>query len=427
MPRQDHCRYTPAVGATVTLTAPSVAVEPGGEATLVVRVRNTGTVVDEFALSVLGDAAGWTTVEPPTISLFPGAEENARIVFRPPRGPAVPAGPMPFGLHARSKEDPAGSTAEEGTVEVGAFLEPFAELVPRTSRGSRSASHDVAVDNRGNTRLSAELEAADADRLLGFDVNPPALVVEPGMAGFAKVQVKPTKRFWRGTPKTRPFQLVVRSQGAPPITLDGSLLQEAMLPPWFMRAIAALVALLIIAIVLWLTVLKPSIESAASEAVASPLADLREDVNDALGDAGLPTMGPGDGGGSSPEPSASTDPGSSGAPATPTPSPGGPVIPGLGSPVDGRLDQGTTSITTTGTLFVTDLVFSNPNGREGAIVLLRNSTPLLELRLENFRDLDFHFVTPIVVTADQTLNLSLTCTGGGPCDPAVLYSGYLRP
>ena len=426
MPRLHPCRYTPAVGATVTLTAPSVAVEPGGEASLVVRVRNTGTVVDEFSLSVLGDAAGWATVEPPTISLFPGAEENARIVFRPPRGPAIPAGPMPFGLHARSKEDPAGSTAEEGTVEVGAFFEPFAELVPRTSRGSRSASHDVAVDNRGNTRLSAELEAADADRLLGFDVKPPALVVEPGMAGFAKVQVKPTKRFWRGTPKTRPFQLVVRSEGAPPITLDGSLLQEAMLPPWFMRALLALLALLILAIVLWLGVLKPSIESAASEAVASPLADLREDVNDALDEAGLPTMGP-DGGGASAEPSASADPGSSGSPATPEPSTGGPFIPGLGNPVDGRLDQARTSITTTGTLFVTDFVFSNPNGREGAIVVLRDSTPLLELRLENFRDLDFHFVTPIVLTADQALNLSLTCTGGGPCDPAVLYSGYLRP
>ena len=119
---------------------------------------------------------------------------------------------------------PAGSTVEEGTVTVGPFQDPFAELVPRTSRGSRSASHDLAVDNRGNVRLNAEVEAADVDRHLQFDVKPPGVVVEPGMAQFAKVQVKPVKRFWRGSPKTRPFQLVVRSEGAPPVTLDGALL-----------------------------------------------------------------------------------------------------------------------------------------------------------------------------------------------------------
>jgi hypothetical protein len=214
-------------------------------------------------------------------------------------------------------------------------MDPFAELVPRTSRGSRSGSHDLAVDNRGNVRLNAEVEAADADRLLEFDVNPPGVVVEPGMAQFAKLKVKPTKRFWRGSPKTRPFQLVVRSEGSPPVTLDGALLQEAVLPPWFARAIVALIALVIVLIILWLFVLKPSIQSAASEAVASPLGDLRSDVNKALENAGLPTMGPGEGGGASPTPAAtagsSGGAGGSGAPPTPAPTAGGPFIPGLGS------------------------------------------------------------------------------------------------
>ena len=80
-----------------------------------------------------------------------------------------------------------------------------------------------------------------------------------------------------------------------------------------------------------------------------------------------------------------------------------------------------------GTLFVTDIVFSNPNGREGAISLLRDGSPLIEERLENFRSLDYHFVTPIIIPAGHELALSLTCTGGTECDPSVLYSGYLRP
>ncbi len=409
------------VGASITLATPAVAVEPGHEAAVEFRLRNSGSVVDEFTLDVLGDAASWAAVEPPTISLFPGAEQAARVVFRPPRASTTPAGPIPFGVRAQSREDPTGSSVEEGTVQVAPFSESFAELVPRTSRGSRGGSHELAVDNRGNVRLNADVEASDADLQLSFEVKPPSMVVEPGMAGFAKVRAKPVKRFWRGTPKNRPFQLLVRPTEGDPIQLDGTLLQEAMLPPWFGRAIMALIALLIAAILLWFLVLRPSIDSAVSDAIESPIADLRAGVNDALGAAGLATMGPDVGGGGAPTPTPAP-----GEP-TPAPTPAGPVIVGLGNPVDGRLEDGNQTVLVTGTLFLTDLVFSNPNGQEGALVLLRDAAPLYELRLENFRDFDLHFVTPIVLTSGQSLNLSLACTAEGPCDPSVLYSGYLRP
>jgi hypothetical protein len=425
------------VGASVTLVTPSVSVEPGQSISVDVRVRNTGTVVDEFTFDVLGDAAGWATVEPPAISLFPGAEGTAKAVFAPPRAASTPAGTIAFGLRARSKEDPAGSAVEEGSVVVGAFMDPFAELVPRTSRGSGSGSHDLAVDNRGNARLSAEIEATDADRQLTFDVKPPAVVVDPGMAQFAKIKVSPTKKFWRGQPKTRPFQLYVKPEGGLPITLEGTMLQEAVLPPWFMKAVLALLALLVLLVVFWLFLLKPSIQSAASEAVASPLASLKDDVNEALGEAGLPTMGPDDGAGEAtptPQPTP-TEPGATPPPATPTPAPtptpdggGGAVIAGLGSPIDGRLNNTTKSYTSKGTTFITDLVFSNPNGQTGALVILRGSTELLQLKLENFRDYDLHFVTPIVIPAGEAMNLSLVCTDNTKkCDPAVFYSGFVRP
>jgi hypothetical protein len=421
--------YTPPVGASVTLGASVVQVEPGGEAALDVRLRNTGTVVDEFSIDVLGDAAAWAVAEPPTISLFPGADGTVRIAFRPPRSASIAAGSLPFGIRTQSREDPEGTTVEEGVVEVLNFYEPFAELVPRTSRGSRGAGHDVAIDNRGNTRLNAELEAIDEDRLLRFDVDPPGIVIEPGMAGFARLKVKPTKRFWRGSPKTRPFQLHVRPEGTMALTLDGAMLQEPVLPPWFVRAMIALGLLIIALILLWLLVLKPTIQTAASEAVDKPIAELKNGVNDALSNAGLPTIGPGGGGGPSASPEASIPVGGSAAPPGPTPTPGGPVIAGLGSPIDGRLSKAAPTKTFTGTLFITDVVFSNPNGREGALVLLRDASDLFDIRLENIRDLDYHFVTPIVLTEGQALNLSLACTGANatPCDPTVFYSGYTRP
>jgi hypothetical protein len=230
----------------------------------------------------------------------------------------------------------------------------------------------------------------------------------------------------------------VTPEGYLPIALEGSLLQESILPPWFMRALLALLALLIGLILLWLLVLRPTIESVASEAVAAPIADLRDDANAAFSAVGLPTMPTGGADGEAtptapPTPTASApsslEPGATPTPPgpSPVPTPVGPFIPGLGNLVDGSLDSTSTSISPTGTLFITDLIFSNPNGREGAIVLLRDGQALLQLRLENFRDLDFHFVTPIVVATGQSLDLSLACTGSGTCDPAVYYSGYLRP
>lgn len=426
----------PRVGASVTLVTPAVSVEPGQSVSITVKVRNTGTVVDELALDVLGDAAAWAACQPPTINLFPGAEGEATAIFSPPRAPSTPSGVVPFGLRARSREDPAGSAVEEGNVTVGAFLDPHAELVPRTSRGSGGGSHEIALDNRGNARLAAEIEATDADQQLKFDVKPPAVVVDPGMAGFAKVRVSPAKRFWRGQPKTRPFQLFVKPEGGAPIQLEGTLLQESVLPPWFLKALIALVVALIALVLIWLLLLKPTIQTAASEAVASPLASLKDDVNQALDNAGLPTMGADGGAGKpteapSPTTAPSLAPGESAPPATPaptaTPAGGGVTIPGLGDPIDGTLDLGHDSATFKGTLFLTDFLFSNPNGQEGALVVLRDGSQLMRLRLENFRDYDVHFVTPIVIAAGQRLQLSLVCESGGTCDPAVLYSGYLRP
>jgi hypothetical protein len=431
-------RYTPRVGASVTLVTPAVAVEPGQSVTITPRVRNTGSVVDEFALDVLGDAAAWAVCQPATINLFPGAEGEAQAVFSPPRAASTPSGVVPFGLRARSREDPAGSAVEEGSVQVGSFMDPYAELVPRTSRGSRSGSHELAVDNRGNARLSAEIEALDADQQLTFDVNPPAVVVEPGMAGFAKVKVRPAKRFWRGQPKTKPFQLFVKPEGGAPIQLDGTLLQESVLPPWFLKALLAIVVGLIALVLIWFLLLKPTIQSAASDAVASPLAELASDVNEALEEAGAPTMKPGPDEEEPPSDAPPTDaPPSEGPPSgappsgsTPTEPPVTPdpgvVIPGLGSPIDGTLDRENDTVAFDGTAFLTDFLFSNPNGRSGAAVVLRNGTPLMRLRLENFRDYDIHFVTPIVIGPRDRLSLSLACEPATPCEPAVLYSGYLQ-
>jgi hypothetical protein len=374
-------------------------------------------VVDEFAIEVLGDAGPWASVDPPRLPLFPGAEGSARITFRPPRAASTPAGPIGFGVMVRSREDPDGATVEEGTLEVGRFLAQSAELIPRTSHGSRRARHDLAVDNRGNVRIEAALEGLDPDRLVRVVFDPPTLSVEPGVAGFARVNVQPVRTFWRGPAKTRPFQVAVRpdADGASPLIVDGSFLQESILPWWFTRAIVALAALLIAAILLWALVLQPQIRSTAAQTL--------QDFGFSPKPGSVAAGGGGGGSGGSPAPSSALN-------VTPPPQ-------GGRTKVDGRLDVASNAISpTSGTLSITDLVFSNPTGASGDLTLQRvtpaGTTQLLVLRLENFRDLDFHFVTPISVRAGETLALIASCAPPtGPssspdCKPAVFYSGYVE-
>jgi hypothetical protein len=249
-------------------------------------------------------------------------------------------------------------------------------------------------------------------------------MVDPGTAGFAKIRVRPAQRFWRGQPKTRPFKVAVAGDDARPIVLDGTMLQEAILPRWLVPAILALLGLLILAAVLWATVLQPAIKSAATQALAdagfTPIPSL------AAGSGASPA-----GGGVSPSPAASLAPGASPSPShspgPPTPTPG-PI--GNGVPQDGRLaadGSNPPSAKFSATFYMTDLVFANPNGRAGTLQLLRDGFVLITLRLENFRDLDFHYVTPIVIQKGQTLSFSASCTSSGACDPSVYYSGFVRP
>ncbi len=401
------------MGAIANLGTRSVAVAPGAQASADIRVRNNGTVVDQFTLEVLGDASAWSTAEPPVVSLFPGAEQSIRITFRPPRTSDVPAGTMAFGIRVLSQEDPAGSVVEEGALEIGAFSDTSAELAPRTSRGRTGATHDLAVDNRGNVPLNATITGIDPDRTLGFDIKPPSIVADPGIAAFAKVGVKPRQRFWRGQPKTRSFQLQLDSPGQPPVLVGGSMLQESILPSWFLKALLLLLVALVALILIWVQFVRPVIVSTAQER-----------TDQALVKAGIPL--PVDNGqgqnGNGGQPTPTPPPGQTNPPPAPTPTPGAATTQ---TPRDGRLVANSGSVTPADgrTLNITDLVFSNPDGSTGALRLQRAGQDLMVLRLENFRDLDFHFVTPIVVGDGQ--KLSLVCEG--PCENAGLYySGYER-
>jgi uncharacterized membrane protein YgcG len=396
------------MGATAASLPAGLAVEPGGEAQATVRIRNIGSVVDQFTFEVVGDPGRWTRVEPPALSLFPGTEEDVQLVFAPLRQSSVTAGLTPYGLKVVSKEDPASTFVQEGEIDVAPFRDLTAELMPRASRGSLFARHRLALDNRGNVPVVAALSAVDDENRLGFRFSEPELSALPGTAAFAKLSIRPRKQFWRGPAITRPFKVLLAPEGAEPVAVDGSLVQEALLPKWLLPALAALAVLAIA----WFALLRPAIDDQVDEAVA---AQLGPQAGDGGGDNGSGS-GSGSGNGSGSGPGGS---GQSGSGGTDGGSGGAFVL------FDKRLscpgNAGSFDVPKDKQLEITDVVFGNPDGTTGKLTLRRDNSPLLVQQLANFRDLDFHFVTPIVVPGEQALVLD--CSGSASA--AVLVSGHL--
>jgi hypothetical protein len=410
------------MAVTASLLATSVAVTPGEEVWVDIRVRNTGTVVDVLHVEVVGDAAAWATVEPPSASLFPGQDQTVTVRFRPPMSADGPAGSVPFGVRVRSQEDPSGSVVEEGVLEVASFLAVSAELQPRTSRGRKGAVHELAIDNRGTRPVSVTVAGVDPDANLLFAVEPPALEVPANSAAFVKVKLRAAHPFRKGTSLTRMFNVVVTEAGGaqqPLAVAAGMMVQEETFPRWLRRALLWTVLGLLAFLLFWFTLGKPAVESAAKEAVAEEEA------------AGGPTIadpassGGGGGGGSGGGADENEDAGGADV-AT-----GSSGAAGAATTIDGRLfltEAGVTSyeVPAGQTLQVTDIVLQNPSGDAGSLQIRRSGTALLVVELGNFRDLDYHFVAPIVFTAGQTLELSASCTAGA-CTPGAYFAGYLVP
>lgn len=412
------------MGASASLQTTSLSVTPGSEASLELRIRNTGHVVDVLSVEVVGEAAAWATVVPDRVSLFPSVDATVVVTFRPPMAADGPSGSVPFGLRVRSQEDAEGSVVEEGVLEVAPFLSVGAELVPRTSAGRKGAVHELAIDNRGTRAVSVEVAGSDADGHLQVVCDPATVTVPPNSAAFVKVKLRAVHPFRKGPSQTRMFEVVV-SEGASPLAVAaGMMVQEQTIPRWVRRALLWTLLGLLAFLAFWLLLGKPAVESAAKEAA-------REEVTPstigAIGGSasGSGSSGAGAGSGSGGAAGGAAEEASGGADVSAVAGAGA----GATTNIDGRLfltgaGVSTYDVPAGSTLQVTDIILQNPSGDAGSLQIRRNGTPLLVVELANFRDLDYHFVAPIVFAAGQKLELSADCTAGA-CTPGAYFSGYL--
>ncbi|MEO9326052.1 hypothetical protein ABFT23_21340 [Nocardioides sp. C4-1] len=420
---------------SATLDSTSLRLDAGGQAVVPLQIRNSGSVVEGYTISVIGAPAAWTTVEPAVLSLYPGTTTTATVTFHPPRSARVPAGELPFGVRVVPTEHPDQAVVPEGVVEVLPFLETTAELVPRTSQGRRGR-HRVAIDNRGNVPVNALVDATSDGEQVRFKVDPVGLAIGPGEARFVDLAVVPRRRRWRGQPVTHPFVVTVAPQDSTPVQLDGSYVQGPIVPKWVLWTLLALLALLGAALAAWFWLLKPTIESQAEEAAQEAAAEAEQAAAEAGEAAQQAGAAADDAGGAANDAKQAADQAEETSPGR-DPNPRPRVVTTDVAPRLNVVSAGTDEAVydlpgEDDTLALTDLVLSNPQGDFGRVQVVVDGQVRLEHALENFRDLDFHFVSPIMVDDDVTLRVTCRSPGRPPdapvpttCDVSVLLGGEL--
>ncbi|WP_329286512.1 COG1470 family protein [Streptomyces sp. NBC_00691] len=281
-----------------SLDPAEVTVEPGARAGARLRVRNTGDTVEEYRLSLVGKPSGWSRIEPDVLRLYPGSEGTAEISFAPPRSSDVEAGPLAYGIRVDPRENSGARDVVEGRLTITPFTETRAELLPPTLLGRFRGRARIAVDNLGNTPLTASLVARDESNRLTFDVRPNAVQIAPGRAAFGELVVRPQAVRWTGAEESHRFTVAVRRAGDDTaLDLDATFDQRPVFGNWLVVVGGLLLTAVIAFVVLWFN-FSPKVVSAAKDLRAT---DAPRPAPQGTGDT-LPDAPPPPGGSGGPTP-----------------------------------------------------------------------------------------------------------------------------
>ncbi|MGH2356373.1 MAG: FixG Ig-like domain-containing protein, partial [Chloroflexota bacterium] len=262
------------------------AAEAGGPplaATLV--VHNRSEVVEQFSLAVEGLDPDWYELAPPSLSLFPGEQAEARLLVHPPD--AAAGGRYPFHVVAtpstantsapssatagsttsvtasQSPATPAMAATVAATLEIATVDAAELTLAPSRQRARREATYTVRLANHGNAAHSFRLLAADPAEALRYRCEPEDVTVPAGGEATARLHVRARHTALTGPARAFPFTVTVaRSEDslATPLAEAAGELVRAPLVPFLaalpvagrQAAVLAIPILALLAVAAWI-------------------------------------------------------------------------------------------------------------------------------------------------------------------------------
>jgi hypothetical protein len=233
--------------------------------------------------------------------------------------------------------------------------------------------------------------------------------------------------------------------GDEPMTADGVMIHEQLIPAWLIPAIALLAVIAAALVALWFLVLRPQVQSIATQQVqqqVSQAASAASQASQAASQAShAAAAAQGSAGGSGSGSASSSTNGAGGAGSTSGANGGGSSGSGNTDDTAFRISTGANPVTNGSfqnftftepnhkSLDIGDLVLQNPRGDSGILRIELGSNVILEEGLDNFRDLDYHYEVPLHVDADAQITIAVDCvtpgTGASQCTPSVSFSGKI--
>lgn len=398
-----------------------IEVVPGTSAVFQLTIVNLGDTTETFSLAPVGLAAGWTTIQPGSVTLFGGSQEVVDVEVRPPLLPSTTAGPTALTVRIVPQSDPDDVGSSETTLQVGPTFTRRLHMLQPALRARRTAIYEMMLENQGNTQASCRLHLLDPTGRVDGDFDPPAVGVEPGASSLVRLKLHANRLQWERRSRTVQFTIDADQPGCPTASAPVTFVQASMIPERLFGRLLALLAIAVALGIVWVGLIKPAIRDAADDSVGKqlPLAMSSTTVvtvapvilpNDSIPVSSV--VAP---------PAAAVDQGTLFskllAPAAPA-----------GQPASATIDI------PAGTTFqLTDVALLNPDKDRGIAVLMDGTTEVYRWSLEdvNLGDKARSWVSPIEFPGGTALVFEVVCNaaGGttGSCTTTMLVSGRMVP
>jgi serine/threonine protein kinase len=240
------------IGVRVEPTSLSVTPERPAQAR--VMLTNLGVLVDWLTVTVEGVPREWVQGPAGEVQLNPGMQETVDLGINVPRIPESRARDYPVVIRARSREKPGESGTAQARWTVLPFREDTLRIEPRRVRSRGQARYAVTISNQGNVAVRHELSGEDDEQKLHYQFAQEKLALEPGSETRVALTLEGQRRLI-GKDQSQRFQVHSRvSGGSSPITTSGSntlsgngeFVNSALIPPWVLSVVGAVLALALV-------------------------------------------------------------------------------------------------------------------------------------------------------------------------------------
>ena len=203
--------------------------EAGDAMVIHARVRNQGTIVDEFQILVSGFVDWWDVDPVEPMHLLPfgagrpeSCEADVKVTLRPPRSWHATAAVWPVTILVQSLTDGAEVARFGLRVEIPPFRDVTADVAPQVSVGKRRGRFQFIARNAGNAPVDLELAGRDKAEQCFVHIHP----VAP-RAGAHPPEAPPPGRL--GPPQA-PGQRVIRAHLGPGDAVEPSVVVKPVRP-----------------------------------------------------------------------------------------------------------------------------------------------------------------------------------------------------